>query len=294
MAAKFSPSDAAVSVFSFAKQNPQFTMKYMLYVAVFSLLIGIVMSFSGIYEFNNHVQGINPSSGDMGPLLDGFKLLNWPIIILSLAINIFIGTIISAFGLRKTILNQEPVGLGLGFGKDEQNLLQASLILGVIGFLGMFAISFVGALLAEALPALAILVPVLMVLGAVFLFGRYGQFGIYAILNKTTGIKESFAATKNQFWSYVGAYFLCFIIFIIIILFVVMLLNPLFKAVFGDNYFPNPINRSEALAFGTLLHQFISAFVGGFVNLAFICVGAFAYHQMNDDQEITEETKEEV
>ncbi len=281
MAAKFSPSDAAVSIFSFAKQNSQFTLKYVALVAVSSLLISVIMAFSGLYEFNHHMRGINPNSGDMAPLLEGFKLLNWPVIIFSVVLNVFIGAIVSAIGLRKTILNQEMNGFNFSFGADEQNILKASFLIGLIAFGGIFAISFIGTLISMINSALAIVVPVLMVLGAVFMIGRFGQFGIYAILNKNNGLKDSYAKTKEQFWSYVGAYFLGFIIFIIITLIISAIMGIVFSTLFKGLYFANPTNQQEALAIGSILHQFFSSIIGGFGNLAFICIGSFAYHQMN-------------
>lgn len=253
----------------------------MVLFAALSFITSIIMGFSGLYEFSAALQGMKGNPSNMGPILEALQLLNWPIIILSIAMNVIFGVIVSAFALRKTVLNSEVGKYGLGFGNDEINLLKGSLIIVGIFTALFFVISFLGSFLSALSPILSFVTFVAGMLVLIFASGRTGQYGVYSILNKTAGVKESYAATKEQFWSYVGAYFLCFIIVIIFALIFSAILNPLLHGVFKDSFTAAPLSKEQALGIGTLVHQIIMGFVGGFINLSFICIGAYIYHQTN-------------
>ncbi|MBN8647932.1 MAG: hypothetical protein J0L55_08260 [Caulobacterales bacterium] len=281
MANKFSPSDAAVSIFTFAKLNPKFTIKFMAISAILSLIFTIMLSFTGIMEFSAAVEKLNPNSTDLEPFYNALKLINTPVTFGFFITAILVSGILSAMALRKLVRNQETGFYGLSFGNDEKNIIFGNLIIALIIFGVIFAISFVISFVAVFFPPIAFLFPVFAILGVIFLIGRLGIWAVISIANHTIGIKETYKYTKEQFWSFVGAYILCVTLFIIASIFVKALLSFLFSAIMpAGTFYKAPANGNEILTIGTLLFQFIFSFLSSFGSLALLCVGAYAYHQI--------------
>ena len=281
MANKFSPSDAAVSIFTFAKLNLKFTITFMAISAVFSLFFTILLSYSGIMEFSAAVEKINPNSTDLEPFYNAFKLINLPVTIGFFVIAIIVGAILTSMALRKLVRNQQIGFHGLSFGNDEKNIILGNLLIALIIFSVIFAISFVISFIAVFFKPIALLIPVFVILGAIFLMGRLGIWAVISIANHKIGIKDAYKYTKEQFWSFVGAYILCGTLVIIASIFVKALLSFLFSAIMpAGTFYKVPANSKEILTIGTLLFQFVFSFLSSFGSLALLCVGAYAYHQI--------------
>ncbi len=281
MANKFSPSDAAVSIFTFAKLNPKFVLRYMAITSVFSLLLYIIVSFTGLLESGAAFEKINPNSTDLEPFFAALKLINGPVAIIFLLAAILLGVVLNAFAMRKLVRNQEIGFYGLSFGNDEKNLIIGSLLIAFIVFCVTFLISFVLSFVAVFFKPVALLVPVIIILGAIFLLGRLGIWAVLSIANRNIGIKDAYNYTKEQFWSFVGAYILCGTLVIIASIFVKALLSFVFSAIMpADMFYKVPQNSKEVLAIGTLLFQMVFSFFSSFGSLALLCVGAYAYHQI--------------
>lgn len=281
MANKFSPSDAAVSIFTFAKLNPQFTFKFMGFTALLSVLLLAILAYSGLSEFNMVAAKIDPNNEDIAPLLEAMKLINWPVLTILFLGAALIGAIINAMALKKLVRNQELSGLGFEFGKDEMNIFLGSLLFGLLIFVTIFATTFIFAIFALLLKPLAFLAPIFVILIMVFIMGRFGMWGVLTIANKKISLKESFDFTKEQFWSFVGAFMLCGTLVIIFSLFVQAILGVVFSNIMpAGTFFKAPKSKEELLAIGTIIYQLSTAFVSSFGSLAILCVGAYAYHQI--------------
>lgn len=291
MANKFSPSDAAISVFSFAKSNKEFTLKYMGIMAVMALVSMASFISTGYLEFANKMMefqksGATPSESDA---FAAISLIKAPQLILFIIIATAFSIAILTMALRKTVRNEEIGFYGLSWGKDENAICIAMLKLFGIVFLGSFVIGFASGLLGIA----GISSPIIMLTGIalfmIFILGRYGFYGVYTIVKGKSALKETTEATKDQFWSVVGAFLLCWAIMSIGALVLQSLFGLILRPLMGDvgaNGLPKSL--SGFFSIGGILYFLVIGAIGGFANLAYVCVGAFAYHKMNEATQIEE------
>ncbi len=293
MAAKFSPSDAALSVFSFARANTAFTLRFMAIFAVFSVIVSILVASSGVFEYSNFMNSIaatgrEPNEKD---LAEALALINVPMFLMFALFGLIVGSIVQAMALRKTVLNKDTL---LQFGQDEKNLIFGNLGLAAIFALFVFVtiifLSILGLILAQGdgkAGILSVISLVIMVLGLIFIYGRCGQFGVFAIANNEMGLKSSFQYTKHEFWSFVGAYVLSGVILMIMSIIVTRIISIILNAILPDAFFvANANSLQDLLKIGNIMLQLISGAVSGFLNLAFICVGAYIYHQQPSQSQI--------
>lgn len=285
MQAKFSPSDAAISIFGFIKANPQFTYRYMAISAVVGLVSVFALASTGYLEFMTRFAEITRGGGQPSEseMLAALSLLKLP----QLAIFMVVATIASmtllGMALRKTVKNQEIGFYGLTWGKDENQLTIAMLQLSLLMFAASLGISIISVLLALAVPMLAIIMPVGVVLMMVFLMGRYGMYGVYTILNQKASLKQTAEATKEQFWSFFGAYFLAWAICAIALMVIQALMGLALRPLMGEVGASGlPSDLKGMLSIGAILYFALNGAISGVAQLAFVCVGAFAYHKMNE------------
>ena len=152
-----------------------------------SLLLYIIVSFTGLLESGAAFEKINPNSTDLEPFFSALKLINWPVSIIFLLAAILLGVVLNAFAMRKLVRNQEIGFYGLSFGNDEKNLIIGSLLIAFIVFCVTFLISFVLSFVAVFFKPVALLVPVIIILGAIFLLGRLGIWAVLSIANRNIG-----------------------------------------------------------------------------------------------------------
>lgn len=286
MAAKFSPSDAALSVFSFARSNQAFTLKYMLFFAIVTLATSSILAFSGFFEYTQFMNEISQKGQppSMQDYEEAIALINPLILFLAVLFSFFMGMIISAIGLRKTVLNKDT---GPQFGTDEKNLMMGGLGIGLIMtgvfFAAFIIIAILGAVFSSstALTALVSTIGfVFMLLALVFVNGRYGQFGVFAIADKNYGLKASFQYTKDGFWSFIGAYVLGGVILMILSIIITQAFSLIINALLPDALYSTPPKGvADFFKIGNIIFQFLSGSVAGFLNLGFICIGAYIFHQ---------------
>lgn len=295
MAAKFSPSDAALSIFSFAQSNQSFTLKYMAIFAIFTLLTSSALAVSGFYEYSEvmneiTLKGQEPSMEDLEKAL---SFINPLILGIAILFSFILGGVISAIGLRKAVLNQDT---GPQFGTHEKNIL-----IGGIGlFLIMLGVMIVGSILTALIAgafasavAISSLVGILgfvgIILSLIFVLGRFGQYGIFAVARNENGLKASYEYTDEGFWSFIGAYVLSGVVLMLLSVIFTQLIALILNVVLPDALFSQPPNSSsDFFKIGNIIFQVFSGAIAGFLNLAFICVGAYIWHQQPIDNSKTE------
>ncbi len=226
-----------------------------------------------------------PSEQDV---LNIFGSLNWWMVAVTFIISIAFGMMIMAMALRKTVKNQEIGFYGLTWGKDENNLLIAILVIAAIYVGSFFAAGLLGGIFAAtgvvgnyATPIIMAIVTVAMIWFVI----AVSQYGVISVANGRFKLKEVISETKPQFWSYMGAYVLAFILAMIASLIVQGSLG----AIFGMSTF-NPDNAKNlfpesfvaALSPKYILYYFCMGTFSGFINLALVCVGSYAYHKKRE------------
>lgn len=198
-------------------------------------------------------------------------------------ISTFVTILVLGMALRKTVLNKEIGFYGLSWGNDENQLGIAMLQLAGIWFAAYVLVFIFGSLVAMVSPFLALLFLVAFALFMVFLLGRCGMFGVYTIVSQKASLAQTARETKEQFWSFVGAYFLAWVICFIVVLVMQALtglaLRPLMGDVGASGY---PTDFKGIFSIGAILYFALNGAFAGVFQLALVCVGAFAYHKMNE------------
>lgn len=285
MSAKFSPSDAAVSIFGFIKANPKFTYRFMAIFAVVGLLNAIALASTGVFEFMARFTEISQGSStpNTNEMMAAFSLIKFPQLAIFAGFATFVSVAILGMALRKTVLNKEIGFHGLSWGKDENQLGIAMLQLMALWFAAYVLVIIIGTLAAMASPFLMVIALVAFVLFMVFILGRFGMWGVYTIVNQKASLRQSASETKEQFWSFVGAFFLCWAICSIALMVFQALtglaLKPLMGEVGASGF---PTDFKGLLSIGSILYFTLNGAFAGVVQLAMVCVGAFAYHKMNE------------
>lgn len=273
MANKFSPSDAAVSIFTFAKLNPKFTIQFCIQVAIiFTLMYWAFISFGG-HEFISKMAELGRSRKVMteDEAMELMKILNWSGLVPALIVLSVLSNIILTSALRKSVRNQEGRYFGLDFGKDEVQFLVAALIYGfasgIIG--GIFTV------LGDVFKNLAGLLGIVKFVLQIFIAVRFGMFGILTIANQKSSLLASYKYTKPHFWELLGAFILsgviAFIAFMIYFLIASIVVGALTSGI---------STGGDSVSIKTFILVFTSAIGIGFIQLMFVCVGAYAYHQI--------------
>lgn len=272
MANKFSPSDAAVSVFTFAKLNPKFTIQFCIQIAiVYTLLYWAFISFGGS-EFISKMISMARAKSVMSDeeAMELFKLLNWSALAPALIIICIFSNIILTSALRKSVRNQDGRYFGLDFGKDEIQFLIAALIYGFASGI----ISGIFEAFSGAFKGLAPLLGLVKFILQIYINVRFGMFGILTIANQKSSLLATYKYTKPHFWNLLGAFILsaaiAFIAYIIYFLIASLIVGALTSG----------LNAGSAQSIKSFINVFVASLGIGFVQLTFVCVGAYAYHQI--------------
>ena len=276
----FSPTDAAFSVFPLVKRYPRF-VGLVLAVSVPIGIISSVLFTMGLGEaFADYSQRVarNPSlsADDISAI---GALVNTPIALLMLVFGVVANSVLAGLILRKTVLNEDPVGIGIKFASLEVRLIQANLALFGIMFVASVLVFSILGLLAGLAGAgtgaalfVAVLAPVCLILLSIVAVGRLGLFGVAAAATGTLGLKAAWNISRGSFWSIVGALLLWSIAATVM----TMLFQALVSLTLGVSAETGGLATSPL---GIVASGLLAAF-GGFTQLGTICVGAYAWHQM--------------
>ncbi len=289
---KFSPSEASVSVFEFTKLHPKFVLRYSLIYGVFQVVSVLLLAATGYFGIIRKMAAMGSATPSEQDILSVFSSLNWVVVAITFIVSIAFGTMVMAMALRKTVNNQEIGFYGLTWGKDENNLLFAMFIVAIIYIGSFFAAGLLGGILAAAGIAVEYATPVVMAIVTVAMIWfvvAVSQYGVISIANGRFKLKEVMSETKPQFWSYMGAYVLAFILAMIASL----IIQGSLGAIFGMSTF-NPENAKNlfpesfvaALRPNYILYYFCMGTFSGFINLAFVCVGSYAYHKKREGMQL--------
>ena len=282
---KFSPSEAATSFFSFFKAHPKFVLRIMGYNGALTLVMMAGFGLSGYFEMMGQLLAISQTGKQPSPdkMMALFTNMNWPVMAAILIAAIFLSVAFVTMGLRKTVRNEEIGFHGLTWGKDENQLLIAMLQLWLVGFLGYVALLIgIGVSAAMKMPLIAVLLGVGFVLFLIFMLGRFGMYGVLTIANRKAGTFASFDYSKEQFWSFVGAFFLNGIIVMIISMVVQGSLGAIFAPMMGENINGMPSSLAGFFSIGAILYFGAVGAVSGLTQLAMVCTGAYAYHKISE------------
>lgn len=276
----FSPTDAAFSVFPLLGRYPRFVGL----VVALSVPIGLITSVLIDMGMGEAITALNAAAASGNPippeeLAAIGALVNLPMTLLMVVFSLIANAMLTGVMLRKTVLNQDPIGLGLGFGSLELRLIQANLVL----FVGFMLAGTLVATLAGLLAALmggglgsammsATLIPVAISMLVVLAIGRLGLFGVAAAATGTNGLKAAWDISRTRFWSIVGALLLWYVALLVMLL-VVQTVVSLALGVGADT--AGLLGSPQAIIASALMAGF-----GGFLQLGTICVGAYAWHQI--------------
>jgi hypothetical protein len=280
----FSPSEAALSVFELAKRQPQFVLRYCI---IYALVLMAVYALAGATGVGKAIQdyaalttGRTPPSPErmleaLSPAGFGFVLL--------LAFGIVSGAITSAMALRKAVRDEDQGFFGLQFGKDEVNLLLATLVVGAVLFAANMLISLVGGIATGGQPRLLVFVMMIAVIVVGVVGMRLSQFGVLTINDGRVSVLASIEQTKGQTWRFIGAYLLWFIVSSIITL-IAQSIAGIGAGAMGVKVSSGmPMSLGAFFTPGWLFYTLVYGLAAGFGSLGAICVGAYAWHQMRGD-----------
>jgi hypothetical protein len=284
MTKTFSPSEAALSVLELAKRQPQFVLRFCIIYALVMMASFAFLAGSGIFSayksyFALLGTGVMPAPDKVAALLDPIRT-NYAI---WYCLNLVSGIFLSTMALRKAVRNEDSGAFGLQVGGDEVRLLVASLLFGLVLAGANLVLNALGVVLAGKNGA-AFAVMVLFSVVALAIIGlQLGQFGVLTIANKRISVVESYAHTKGSLLRFLGAHVLWAVIALIGIILVTSF------ARIGGDFLGGQIARglpdtlTAFLTPGWLFVALISGLAFGLAKLGFICVGAYAWHQMRGD-----------
>lgn len=285
---KFSPSEAAVSVFEFTKLHSKFVLRYSLFYALFQVISVLLLATSGYFGMLRQLIAIDNSNLSDEAMKALLASINVPVFLIFIFISIAFGLMFLGMVLRKTVNNQEIGYYGFTWGKDETNLLIAGLTLIGIYFASFFVAGMIGAIFAAFGSAGDVAQPIILALVSVFIIWfviSISQYGVVSVANGKFNLKEILAETKEQFWSYFGAYLLAFVL----VLIATLIIQSSLGAIFGMSSFKPenlekvmPSNIGAALTPKFVLYYFALGIFSGFTQIAFACVGSYAYHKKRE------------
>lgn len=271
-------------------------LQYMGLYGAFTALAAVFGSVTGVNADLNRIVEMQPKiQGNSQAALELIGSLNWLSLAFYLVVLLVIGIVLQASAIRKTIFSEEKGPFSLMLGPEERRLLLAQLTA-----LGVFFIAYIGIVIGAAvigalMSAVTGLLPtgvggalmgvfaIILIVFAVCLLLtlsiRLSLFGVVTQVEKRISIKSWTNHTKGAFWELMGAFVLWGIVAIVISLVVDGLLQ-LFVGMFGASLTLQPTTFLAALNPITLLAAALKGTVSGFFTLGSICVGAFAWHQM--------------
>lgn len=224
--ARFSATDAAFEGFRLTRRYPQAILFWALAAIVLNLgMMVILVQVSGpaleqIGALSQAGAAADPAASlpALGSLMLGYLAVT-PIFLLFLAL-------FAAAAYRATT---QPEAKAFGFlrlGADELRLMATALIVGVIGLVALFVLTFVISLLVALLtggsPALMVLsillLYVAMALGGMALYVKFSFAGPMTFLTKRIVVFGSWRATSGHFWPLFGCYALAVVLGVVVTL----------------------------------------------------------------------------
>ncbi len=284
MSKTFSPSEAAFSVFELMKRQPQFVMRYAMLSAGVMAIYLFILSISGAGEAMARYVALTQSQ--QMPSIEQIQAVLGPAappLFFSFLISVILSAFLTGMALRKTLHDRDEGFWGLQAGVIEGRFLLASLAFVAVIFGASMALGIITSLFSNIHLALGSLT-VLLALGAMIWFGlRLSQFGVMGVVTGKLGLKESFEQTNGKFWRYFGAYLL-WVVMTIIVGTIVQALATIGALALGTKIGSGiPANAQEYATVGWAFYILFYGMVTGFLNLGFICIGAYAWHQSRGD-----------
>jgi hypothetical protein len=284
MTQTFSPSEAVFSVFELAKRQPQFVLRFCIIYALMAILTFAIAGATGVGQALTNFMALISSvrSPDpervmavLSPATTGATIV--------MILNLILGTFLTAMGLRKAVRDEDQGLFGLQIGGDEVRLFLASVAM----FFGVLALIFVlgmlGGVLSFGNPGIMVLTVLIAYLIAAVVALRLCQFGVVTTANRTLSFNGTWQQTKGQFWRFVGAYLLWSLVAYIGLL-IAQSAGTLGALAMGVKVGTGmPVSLSAFLTPGWLFYTLIYGLVSGLANLGYICIGAYAWHQMRGD-----------
>jgi hypothetical protein len=286
----FSPSEAALSIFTLAKRQPQFVLRYCILFALMVMVTFALGAVLGVGKVLQDYVGLFRGSTvpDQQALVDLLTPATGGITIM-LVFSVITSAILTAMGLRKAV-RDEDIGLfGLQFGSDEVRMGAAFLIFGAILVGVNVAVIVLGGLVSFGNAGLIALVGLasLVAMGLVSL--RLSQFGVLTIANRRVAVGASWQETKGQALRLMGAYGLWLVV-MLIFTGLAQAIGTLGAAAMGVRVNGMPATLGEMASAGWLFYALIYGLASGFANLSSLCIGAYAWHQMRGDLPVTSPT----
>lgn len=284
MTQTFSPSEAALSVMELTKRQPQFVMRYALLSAAVMAISMFIMASTGAGEALQRYVALSQSQ--QMPTVKQIEAILGPVapaLFFFLVANSILNAFLTGTALRKTIHDREVGFWGLQASSVETRFLLGSLAFTGVIFASTFLLAMVVSLLAILHPAVGAVAALGAIPALVWISLRLSQFGIMGVVNNSLGLTESFRQTDNKFWRYFGAYALWFVLTIILGS-VVQAIATLGASALGSKIGSGlPASGADLFTAGWALYVLLYGMVTGFLNLGFVCIGAYAWHQSRGD-----------
>jgi hypothetical protein len=280
MTKTFSPSEAAFSVFELMKRQPQFVMRYALLSAAVMAIYLFILASTGAGEALQRYAAL--AETEQMPSMEQVQAILGPAMP-ALSFSFLMSAILSAFltgmALRKTLHDREEGFWGLQAGAIEGRYLLAAMAFVAAIFVAAFALGIITSLLVSIHVALGSLA-VLASISAMVWFGlRLSQFGVMGVVTGKLGLRESYEQTNGKFWRYFGAYLL-WVVITIILGTIVQALATMGALALGTKIGSGlPATAQEFATAGWAFYILFYGMVTGVLNLGFLCIGAYAWHQ---------------
>jgi hypothetical protein len=280
MTQTFSPSEAALSVFELMKRQPQFVMRYALLSSAVMAIYMFILAATGAGEAIQRYAALTQT--EQLPTMEQVQAIlgpAMPALLFSFLMSATLSAFLTGMALRKTLHDREEGFWGLQAGPLEVRYLIAAVAFVAVMLGATLALSIVTSLLSGLHVALGA-VGVLASLAAMAWLGlRLSQFGVMGVVTGKLGLKESFDQTNGKFWRYFGAYLL-WVVLTVILGTIVQALATLGALALGTKVGSGlPTSAQEFATAGWAFYILAYGMVTGILNLGFVCIGAYAWHQ---------------
>jgi hypothetical protein len=280
----FSPSEAALSVFELAKRQPQFVLRFCIIYALVAMLGFGLMSALGVGEAVKAYLAIVTTDQQPDPekLLEALSPA-FPGLVALMIFGFPTGAITTAMALRKAVRDEDRGFFGLQFGGDEIRLLIATLIMSGILFGVSFGTIMVGSVISFGNMAVGFLTVIAATIAMAIVGTRLGLFGVFAIAENSIGLTASWTQTRGYVMRFIGAFLLWGVVSFIISLVIGLIASIGAGALGAEIRSSVPESLSLFLTPGWLFYTLLSGLASGLTTLGFVCIGAYAWHQMRGD-----------
>jgi hypothetical protein len=179
-------------------------------------------------------------------------------------------------------------------------------ILAIIAVFGLFFVGMAVMIEGDEASGIVVMIVALLFIAIILIvilpfeiyaIGRWGLFGIYALVNGNFGFKDAGAASKGRFGAFFGTYALTYLIWVVIS----GVFQNLGSALIGFNtvILEDFKDLSQLTAFFTpvmigkfAVFAFVLMAISALSYLAYICAGAFAYLKIKQAEVVAnKETK---